>query len=421
MIHEKNWRVKSLCWNTFHPQDSLWTLVTIPVCRNDTGRPVRDRGFFFGFGFLVGLVNNGSPRSIRSTCELDTSTGWESIPHRSSRARVALSFDTVENVMVGEVDELEEDVGWSRSCLEGVIYVEEWELDDVGSPKSTSLLSTFHIGSILCFFPASFMSSTYTDKNNPFSRWAKRHSQFGIFSHPCFNRTFSNCLSHNSPAKGWPYRFRSRATTESSMLDHDLGHLCFGLWNFQYRWGIFHFDLGVSWYFVRCLSCAPWQSGYDIHDFCRRHLWCWRSLFCKYCIRSRIIFHNVPRCTTLPLYFWYWGSNSEFLRWQLPSFLASSITSDLFLTFVSCHASIYSKLSLSFSTAAVQRIHPFLSDMILVMFVSSFLPALVSCIRRHRQHKHIWSCVSQNCGGFQLLFSVFCKALLPASEFPTFY
>ena len=37
-------------------------------------------------------------------------------------------------------------------------------------PKSTSLLSTFHIGSRFCFFPANFMSSTNTDKNNPFSR-----------------------------------------------------------------------------------------------------------------------------------------------------------------------------------------------------------------------------------------------------------
>ena len=40
--------------------------------------------------------------------------------------------------------------------------------EDVGSPKSTSLLSTFHIGSMLCFCPANFMSSTYTDKKNPF-------------------------------------------------------------------------------------------------------------------------------------------------------------------------------------------------------------------------------------------------------------
>ena len=43
-----------------------------------------------------------------------------------------------------------------------------------------------------------------------------------------------------------------------------------------------------------------------------------------------------PRSTTLPLYFWSWGTNSKFLRWQrsisdakwtfLPLFLASSIT-----------------------------------------------------------------------------------------------
>ena len=62
--------------------------------------------FLFGFGFLVGLGNNGSPRSIFNI--LDTITGWESIPLRSSLSRVSLSLDTV---VVGEVDELEEDVG----------------------------------------------------------------------------------------------------------------------------------------------------------------------------------------------------------------------------------------------------------------------------------------------------------------------
>ena len=66
---------------------------------------------------------------------------------------------------------------------------------DVGSPKSTSVLSTFHIG---------LMSSTYTDKNNPSSLCTNKHSQLETFSHPYFNRTFSNCLSHNSSAKGWP-------------------------------------------------------------------------------------------------------------------------------------------------------------------------------------------------------------------------
>ena len=63
--------------------------------------------FLFGFGFLVGLGNNGSPRSIRSTCELDTGTGWESIPLRSFLSQ-SHSHSTV---VVSEVDELEEDVG----------------------------------------------------------------------------------------------------------------------------------------------------------------------------------------------------------------------------------------------------------------------------------------------------------------------
>ena len=72
------------------------------------------------------------------------------------------------------------------------------------------------------------MSSTYTVKNNPFSRFTKKHSQLDTFSQPYFNRIFSICLSHNSPAKGWPHRFRSRRTTGSSTLDHDFGHLCRG-------------------------------------------------------------------------------------------------------------------------------------------------------------------------------------------------
>ena len=66
--------------------------------------------FVFGFGFLVGLIN-GSHRSFLTTCLLDTDTGKESTPHKSSRAPVSLSLDTVEDVMVGEVDELEKDVG----------------------------------------------------------------------------------------------------------------------------------------------------------------------------------------------------------------------------------------------------------------------------------------------------------------------
>ena len=38
-----------------------------------------------------------------------------------------------------------------------------WSRKDVGSPKSTSLLSTFHIGP-MCVFPANLTASTYTKK-----------------------------------------------------------------------------------------------------------------------------------------------------------------------------------------------------------------------------------------------------------------
>ena len=158
------------------------------------------------------------------------------------------------------------------------------------------------INAMFCVFPANLMSSTYTDENNPFSRCTKKHSQWETFSQPYFNRNFSNCLSHNIPAKGWPYRFRSGETTGSSMLDHDFGHLCRGRriqMSGHSDLGIFkileylQFLLGISGYRIRCLSCAPRQSGYDIHDSCCCHLWCWWSLFCEFCMRSRIIFHNI--------------------------------------------------------------------------------------------------------------------------------
>ena len=140
MIHEKNWRV-CLCSVTLsstrfslnscsHSGMSEWH--SSPLSRSWSS-------FLFGFGFLVGLVNR-SPRSCLSTCVLDTAAGQESIPHMSPRAcLVTLSLDTVEDVMVGEVDELEEDVGWSISCLEGVMDVEEGQLEEelVDKPGTT--------------------------------------------------------------------------------------------------------------------------------------------------------------------------------------------------------------------------------------------------------------------------------------------
>ena len=113
----------------------------IPVCKN-LNRSLRSGSWFsflFGFGFLVDLVNNRSPRSIRSTCELDTSTGWEIYLHSDLPCESHCRLNTV---MVGEVDELEEDVGWLRSCLQGVMDVEEWELEEELADKPGTTIGT---------------------------------------------------------------------------------------------------------------------------------------------------------------------------------------------------------------------------------------------------------------------------------------
>ena len=49
-----------------------------------------------------------------------------------------------------------------------------------------------HRINVLFIFRPIFMSSTYTDKNNPFSRCTNKHSQLKTFSPPYFNRIFSN-------------------------------------------------------------------------------------------------------------------------------------------------------------------------------------------------------------------------------------
>ena len=118
IVHEKNWRVSLCVQELYDPQESLWILAAIPVCRNDKGLPVlaRDPHFYL---VLVGLVNNssevseeyGSLRSCLSTRSLDTITGWWSISHGYHLSCLStLSHDTVEDVMGGEVDELEEEL-----------------------------------------------------------------------------------------------------------------------------------------------------------------------------------------------------------------------------------------------------------------------------------------------------------------------
>ena len=69
-----------------------------------------------------------------------------------------------------------------------------WSRKDVDSPKSTSLLSTFHIGLRICFFPANLMSSTHTVQNDPFSRSTNKHSQLETFSHSFSKKDFLRLL-----------------------------------------------------------------------------------------------------------------------------------------------------------------------------------------------------------------------------------
>ena len=84
-------------------------------------QPLRDVGtqrvspFYRGFifilvlGFWLAWVTTGlAVLSSLQHVNLTQGTGWESIPLRSSLSRVSLSLNTV---VVGEVDELEEDVG----------------------------------------------------------------------------------------------------------------------------------------------------------------------------------------------------------------------------------------------------------------------------------------------------------------------
>ena len=78
------------------------------------------------------------------------------------------------------------------------------------------------------FSPASLLSSTYTQTKKSSLSTHKQTLPTGNFFHSFSKRIFSNCLSHNSPASGWPYKFRSRGTTGSSILDQDFVDLCLG-------------------------------------------------------------------------------------------------------------------------------------------------------------------------------------------------
>ena len=79
--------------------------------------------------------------------------------------------------------------GWLDTLFECIPNIHGQEMMLV--LKSTSSMKIFQVGSVFSVLPACLLA-----------RLTNEHSQSKTFSQPCSNRTFSNCLSHTSPAKG---------------------------------------------------------------------------------------------------------------------------------------------------------------------------------------------------------------------------
>ena len=160
MVHEKNWRCESLRSGTLSSTMIFSEfLAAIPVCQNGNGvSPLLAHNvvspFYRGFlGFMVGLVNRIFEIGLKSNGSLRFFPFNMFTWHRywigiypthvfPCSSLATLSLDTVEDVIVGEVDELEEDVGWSISCLESVIDVEEGKLEEELVDKSGTTFGT---------------------------------------------------------------------------------------------------------------------------------------------------------------------------------------------------------------------------------------------------------------------------------------
>ena len=189
------------------------------------------------------------------------------------------------------------------------------------------------------------MSSTYTDKNAPCFRWTNRQSHFGTF-YP------SNCLSHKRPANG------CLGLECFSMI---FGQLCRGRRihiSGRSDFGVLN-NFGASSIFtwVHNPVVLQWHALPSLLSFETQTEPC--SVNTAYEPESS--FTMSPRSTTRPLHFWYFGSNSVFLRWEVSinvpkwtfffSFCASRMTSFLLFTLLNCHAGNF----LSFSHFFVHR------------------------------------------------------------------
>ena len=214
-------------------------------------------------------------------------------------------------------------------------------------------------GTWLCFFPTVFMSSTYTEKNNPNFLCTWRHSHVGTFSNPSSNSTSSNFSSQRRRPNGWPYKFLQRCTMGSSIVPQ-LFSLCRGRMLINFRTFCFRHSwqsgsFGHLYLTVTLKSRHMFlQSIQEVSRKCPRTLLLpsvtLKHLFCECCIVSFFVFDVVsPEHNSLPVLqcfassaFFKWQTSIKFARWTVvSSFFAWRMTSDFDLAFFTSHAGTF--------------------------------------------------------------------------------
>ena len=136
--------VQVSAFRTFIHKILLYNLGAIQVCRNDTGLTVlaRENNFIFWevFGWF-GQQLFWHFRRVRVSPFLLRDT-WHDC--RKAIWTINLSW----KCMGGEIDEFEEDLGWSFSCLESVMSVEESKLEEEFLEPRTTIGTTFPFSTI---------------------------------------------------------------------------------------------------------------------------------------------------------------------------------------------------------------------------------------------------------------------------------
>ena len=160
------------------------------------------------------------------------------------------------------------------------------------------------------------MPSTYTDKTSCDFRWIYRHSQSWYFSQKCcLVRTHPSCPFTSNLADGWPFRFRFKRTSGSSVESH-----CFGL---RLSGGLLHSrgrslcgdrNNGSASDMCACVADTASLASPAVPEKSQEIVSIWEALR-ESCSVSTVVFHVVPRCTPL-LYGWTCLAGSERLRWQ---------------------------------------------------------------------------------------------------------